>query len=43
MVALSPVMIYGVLGVWTVRFGKRRAAEGARRQAEAAAAAAATA
>ncbi|MFI1974890.1 VC0807 family protein [Streptomyces wedmorensis] len=47
MVALSPVMIYSVLaalGVWTAWFGKRRAAEGARRQAEAdAAAAAATA
>ncbi|MGW8362301.1 VC0807 family protein [Streptomyces wedmorensis] len=44
MVTLSPVMIYGVLaalGVWTARFGKRRAAEGARRQAEADAAAAA--
>ncbi|MGW8358726.1 VC0807 family protein [Streptomyces wedmorensis] len=43
MVTLSPVMIYGVLaalGVWTARFGKRRAAEGARRQAEADAAAA---
>ncbi|MGW4743485.1 VC0807 family protein [Streptomyces sp. NPDC004290] len=43
MVTLSPVMIYsvlGVLGVWTAWFGKRRAAEGARRQAEAEAAAA---
>ncbi|NML49195.1 hypothetical protein HHL19_02320 [Streptomyces sp. R302] len=46
MVVVSPVMIYGVLGalgVWTAWFGKRRAAEGARRQAEAEAAAAATA
>ncbi|MGW6414300.1 VC0807 family protein [Streptomyces sp. NPDC055055] len=46
MVTLSPVMIYGVLGVlgvWTAWFGKRRAAEGARRQAEADAAAAAAA
>ncbi|WP_406058076.1 hypothetical protein OG462_15785 [Streptomyces sp. NBC_01077] len=46
MVTLSPVMIYGVLGalgVWTAWFGKRRSAEGARRQAEAVAAAAAVA
>ncbi|MFE0647976.1 VC0807 family protein [Streptomyces sp. NPDC059534] len=46
MVTLSPIMIYavlGVLGVWTAWFGKRRAAEGARRQAEADAAAAAVA
>ncbi|WP_435059210.1 VC0807 family protein [Streptomyces sp. bgisy060] len=46
MVALSPIMIYGVLGVlavWTAWFGKRRAAEGARCRAEAEAAAAATA
>ncbi|MFE0704483.1 VC0807 family protein [Streptomyces sp. NPDC058872] len=38
MVALSPIMIYGVLGalaVWTAWFGKRRAAEGARRRTEA--------
>lgn len=44
MVTLSPLMIYGVLGalgVWTTWFGKRRAAEGARRQAEAEAAEAA--
>ncbi|MDV9188174.1 VC0807 family protein [Streptomyces sp. SR27] len=44
MVTLSPLMIYGVLGVlgvWTAWFGKRRAAEGARRQAEDQAAAAA--
>ncbi|WP_030317423.1 VC0807 family protein [Streptomyces flavochromogenes] len=40
MVTLSPVMIYGALGVlavWTAWFGRRRAAEGERRQAEAAA------
>ncbi|MEU3397406.1 VC0807 family protein [Streptomyces filamentosus] len=44
MVAVSPVMIYGVLGalgLWTAWFGRRRAAEGERRQAEAAAAEAA--
>ncbi|MFB7579014.1 VC0807 family protein [Streptomyces hydrogenans] len=46
MVVVSPVMIYGVLaalGVWTAWFGRRRAAEGARRAAEAEASAAATA
>ncbi|MFI8321171.1 VC0807 family protein [Streptomyces sp. NPDC085529] len=46
MVVVSPVMLYGVLGalgVWTAWFGRRRAAEGARRQAEAEAAAAAAA
>ncbi|MFH9722033.1 VC0807 family protein [Streptomyces sp. NPDC017254] len=44
MVTLSPVMIYtvlGALGVWTAWFAKRRSAEGARRQAEADAAASA--
>lgn len=44
MVVVSPVMIYGVLGalgLWTAWFGRRRAAEGERRQAEAAAAEAA--
>ncbi|KAA6217576.1 VC0807 family protein [Streptomyces filamentosus] len=42
MVVVSPVMIYGVLGalgLWTAWFGRRRAAEGERRQAEAEAAA----
>ncbi|MDX2297809.1 MULTISPECIES: hypothetical protein [Streptomyces] len=43
MVVVSPVMLYGALGAWTAWFGRRRAAEGARRQAEAEAAAAATA
>ncbi|MFB7515169.1 VC0807 family protein [Streptomyces sp. NPDC056144] len=46
MVVVSPVLLYSVLGglgVWTAWFGKRRAAEGARRQAEAEAAAAAAA
>ncbi|MBT2478246.1 VC0807 family protein [Streptomyces sp. ISL-94] len=41
MVALSPIMIYGVLGclgVWTALYGKRSQAEGERRAAEAAAA-----
>ncbi|MFE2141451.1 VC0807 family protein [Streptomyces sp. NPDC059456] len=45
MVTLSPFMIYGTLGglaLWTVRFVKRTKAEGERRAAEAAAAAAQT-
>ncbi|MCH0540644.1 hypothetical protein I3F58_13895 [Streptomyces sp. MUM 203J] len=40
MVAVSPVLIYGVLGalaVWTAWFGRRRSAEGRRRAARAAA------
>ncbi|MGZ9930868.1 VC0807 family protein [Streptomyces sp. NC-S4] len=40
MVAVSPIMIYGVLGalgVWTAMYGKRSKAEGERRAAEAAA------
>ncbi|MFD8147850.1 VC0807 family protein [Streptomyces sp. NPDC059708] len=43
MVAVSPVLIYGTLGglaLWTIRFVKRTKAEGERRAAEAAAAAA---
>ncbi|MEU8526868.1 MULTISPECIES: VC0807 family protein [Streptomyces] len=46
MVIVSPIMIYGVLGglaLWTAWFSKRRAAEGARRQAAAEAAQAAAA
>ncbi|MFB6619551.1 VC0807 family protein [Streptomyces sp. NPDC085524] len=46
MVAVSPIMIYGVLGalgVWTAMYGKRSQAEGERRAAETAAAEAAAA
>ncbi|MFD4144176.1 MULTISPECIES: VC0807 family protein [unclassified Streptomyces] len=46
MVVVSPVMIYGVLGllgVWTALYGKRSQAEGERREAEAIAAGAAAA